>query len=595
MNPIVPLALGTATVAALVLALRGKTPAPGPGPIYLSGAAGKRQFEIRHVGEGYSWSVKGDRAEEGADTDSGTAIVTMFESAFSGNSADLVTGSVAKGSDSGLAGSFTIHREDAQRWGWILSKPAPDQASSLGSGDSTNRGGATLEALAAIAPYTDWIVNLPSPQGGIGPMQGGPSVAQPNFQSRNGIIISPTSVSAIDLPTWIAYAGQLVVQSFADHLEPAQIHDMLLPEIQAPQTVRYTGKMYAKVLAEMSASLDAWHANKYLSFAPLAYQLAAQAIGANISVPGKLGRVKGRPIVVRLAGEHYEWLVWSSGNRAADTSAYATGEAKRMAVAWAQAVKAAAAGPGQPQGQPPQDDQGQQPEPPPPKCTFLKTTSFSRNLPTAAVQQHGEKEIKIWEAPSGVCTRFTLRLGVCLMPAGGGTFGALDFYTKDQQGDGPLVAAENDNVTIMLERADGSAVDWWLFRSPVTWKRQYQIDLAYDGSDIDILSTQRIDAPDVDSCPDRARRWPGLGDDHYKIGVWHGQFLHDLVSKNWTSQPDAHIRTEGRKLYYSISYLGLPYFKAGTEPSTFHTLGVRDDKKTSYTIGFKIRAEGTEP
>ena len=594
MSPIVPIAIGGVSLAALALALRGKTPPSTEGPVYMKGAAGTRQYEVKRVGPGYAWYISGDKVESGSDTVSGTALTTMFERLFTSNTTQVVTGQVAKGSEPGMAGSFTVHKEGSI-WGWLVSKPSPDQATALGTGDSTSRGAATLAALGAIAPYTDWIVGVPSPVGAGAPGQ----ASLVDFEQRNGLIITSSSVSAFDLPTWLAHAGPIIAGAM-----PAPEHQgsnggvaahmlSLLFGFEDPKAYKYTSKSYAQVLANMTATLDSWEQDKYLSIASVEYTLAAQAIGAIIPTVGKIGRVKGRPVVVRHYQGGYEWLVWPAGNRTADANAIATGEAKTLFKAWQEAVKAASSGlqggggivgPGQ------VDQPGKAP------CVSLKTSALSRNIPAATMLARQEKDVKIWTPPTANCNRFTLSIGVCLTPHGGGTFGMLDFYTEGQTQDGPLAKAEQDDVTFMLERHDGSQVDWFLFRKPLAWKRQYQVDVSYEDGVIDIISTKRVDMPEVDACPDRSRRWPGLGDDHYKIGVWGGGLgVEEIHTKNWTSQPELSLRVDGKSLIANVKVYGLPSFDTGHHPSQNRVFAVRQpEKKTSYAIGFKIRSEGKQ-
>ena len=581
---IIPLAVGGVSLAALALVMRGGKPKEISGPTYLKGAVGKRQFELRRVGEGYAWEVRGDEEGSGSDSVSGTALVTMFEFAFTNNPADKVTAQIAKGSEPGLAGSFSVVKEDGMRWGWLVSKPAPDQAAAIGTGTQTSRGAATLAALGAIAPFTDWIVNLPSAVGGEAPV--GAAMLVP-FEQRDGLTITSAMVTAFDLPTWLAHAGPIVLQVMAQPPTSEQAAHVFAA-LGLPVDRKYTGKTYAQVLSAMSSTLTKWSQNKYLDVSPVEYTLAAQAIGATIPLPGKTGRVQGKPIVVRVDGSHWDWFVWSPGNRRADEASIASGEALSGQKAWIAAIEAAKKAPDLGLG-PQQDQPGKKP------CKHVKTTTLSQNLPATSFEDRTEREIKIWTAPTTACTRYTLRMGVCLIPSGGGTFGALDFYTKHQQGDGPLVAAEQDEAEFRISRLDGTRVDWDLFKVPVTWKRQYELQLRYVNGALDVLSTTRIDAPEVDACSDRVRRWPGRGNDRYKVGKWKPKIGEDVIDiKNWVSQPEFSVKADGKKLIVVIAYMGLPRFKAGTAPSQFKLFAADESKKTAFTVGFKIHAEGHE-
>ncbi len=576
---IIPLAVGGVSLVALAIAVRGGKPPSVGGPTYMKGAAGKRQFEVKRVGEGYAWTMAGEREESGSDADSGTALVTMFERLYTGNATDVVTAQVAKGSEPGMAGSFTVHKEDATQWGWLVSKPSPDQVNAIGTGEQTSRGAATLAALASIAPFTDWIVNLPSPVGSTMPEPVVPSQAS-FVEQRDGLLITATNVSAFDLPTWLAHAGPIIAEAMQQGAGVQEIFNAL----ELPTGHKLNGKLPAQAVTRMRSTLDAWDKGKYLEIASVEYTLAAQAIGATIPLPGKTGRVAGHPIVVRTDGNHFDWLVWAPGNRRSDAAAVASGEEPTMNKAWLAAIAAAKQGPGiavpPPQGQPGQG-----------ACHYKKTTSKSVNLPAATFDDRIEREIKVWSVPSGVqCSRYKLTMGVCLIPAGGGSFGALDFYTKHQTQDGPLTA----DVTVHLERHDGSMVDWFMFRKPIAWKRQYEVDVSYEDGKLVVHSLKRIDEPEVDACPDRERRWPGIGDDHYKVGKWREHVGEDeIVVKNWVSQPEFSYDVDGKNLVIVISYLGLPRFKSGSGAQN-HILAAEDGKKTAFTLGVKIRAEGQE-
>lgn len=595
MNPILPIALTGAALAALIAAFsRKKGPTPEPldvAPLLMAGAAGAKQYEIRKVGPGYAWYVKGDKEGAGSNANSGQAILEMFEFVYTGNNADVVTGHVAKSpSEDGLAGSFTITKEEAMHWGWLVSKPSPDQASSLGSGDNSNRGSATIAALTVLAEYTDWIVGLPTLQGGDAPGEPDPlpepGVVTLTHYQLHGLEITPTSVAAFDLPQWIEYASPIIGQAINDGLNPVELHNALgMHGLDVTTTpIKYTGKSHAQVHAAIQKYLDQWSAGKYLELDPIQATIAAAAVGAKLSTIGKKGYVKTKPVVVLKTAGKYRWLVWIPGNRRGDQFALFQGEAARPNKAWSEAVNAAAGPDTVAGGGPPIQscDEG------------VKTISFSRNLPSSTFLKTWDKEIKLWEPGSIECLHYTVDIGVCMVPTGGGSFGSLDYYLTDvSEGEVPT-KGDADEVTFAIDRhpAYGAPMDWSGFRVPLAWKRQYRIEISYIDGELKIENTQQLVNPNVDPCPDKTRRWPGLGDDHYVIQTWKRRVGEGpkLVVNNWTGQPALSLFVEGKNLFANVHYKGLPYFEGAGDPTFFKTHGADPNKKNGYTIGFKIRS-----
>lgn len=602
MNPFVPIVLTGAALTAIIAAFsRKKGPTPGPidaAPLLMAGGAGTRQYEIRKVGPGFAWYVKGDREGAGSDTKSSQAILDMFEFLYTGNNTDIITGYVAKSaSEEGLAGSFTITQQGSKQtdlqaalaiWDWIVSKPAPDQSSSLGSGSDANRGSATINALKVLAPLTDWLSGLPDLQGDPGaPDPTAPDPIEPttfelNHYQLHGLDVSKTTVAAFDLPQWIEYAYPIIEANFG--ASPADLHELLGLSVLA-DTRKFTGKTEAQVLAAMQKYLDQWTSNKYLELDPIQTALAAAAVGAKLSTIGKKGYVKGKPVIVVKTPTRYRWLVWPPGNRRSEQYALFQGEAMLPAKAWNEAVNAAA-GPGTVQGggAPIQScDEG------------VKIVSLSRNSPSTSFEESWDKEIKLWEPGSVECRHYTVDIGVCLVPTGGGSFGALDYYLTDV-GEGEVpTKGDADEVTFGIDRhpAYNAPMDWYLFKTPIVWKRQYRIEVSYIDGVLQIQNTQQQTIPDVDPCPEKTRRWPGLGDDHYVVQKWRkvqGQ-APTLSTVNWTSQPALSLFVEGKNLFANVNYRGLPSFKTyAGEPSVVKVQGADPAKKNSYTIGFKIRS-----
>jgi hypothetical protein len=603
MNPLLPLLLAGGGLGLLALILRGRgqpqTPDPQDAPVILfAGAAGERQFEMRRVGPGYGWNVRGSQEGGGSDTSSGLAIVSMFEFLYEGNSADIVTGHVID-SDKTPVGSFTVTRESATRWAWLVSKPQ-GQTGSLGSGDNANRGSATIAALNVLAPYTDWITNLPTivgdgPQGDpldpndtdglnpIDPIDGTPF-------GQHGLTFGPDTVSVYSLPEWLDYAAPIVRPLVGQGATASEIHDALgLHDL--PNTTKFKGKTHGQVLNTMLAYLNQWEQQKYLEVEPIERTVAAAAVGAVIpSVTGnRKGLVKGKPVVVKRAPNGvYEWFVWPVGNRRGVEFAMFAGSEFRSYTAWNKGVNAAA-GPDTVEG-------GGAPVQ---NCdtTIYNYSSPSFNTPSRDFQTSWEKTIKIWQYSSQAeCRVFTIDVGLCMIPAGGGSFGSLDYYVDGlSEGDVPSVgdAAEID-FGIARHPAYDAPMDWWRFEKPLAWKRQVRLVVVREDGQLSIDSVEQGDF-DVDACPDVTGRWPGQGDDHYVIQTWKKAAPRDeLTPKNWRGRPELTFVIDGNKVNAHIKYTGLPFLQPGTAPSLFKTFGATPNKKNSYTIGFKIRYQGEQ-
>lgn len=609
MNPIIPIAIGGAAVTALVLALKGKgkqiPDPPGLPKIYMKGAAGARQFEMRRVGPGYAWTVSGEKEGAGSDSNSGNALMSMFEFLYTGNNADKVTGSIAKGSDEGMAGSFSIVREEALRWSWIISKPAPDQQSALGSGENVNRGAATIEMLATIEPFTDWITNLPSLQGGGGPDpldgddgegaeldpdidDGGDVPIDPTLMNH-GLVITPESVAVANLEAWLAYAAPIVADGIQQDHTAEQIHTALgLDELDADK-MKFSGKTHGQVLNTMLAYINQWDQQKFLELDNVQRTVAAAAVGVKIPTVGKKGLVKGKPVVVvRQPNGVHVWRVWPVGNRRGDQFAMFTGSEYRLMPAWNEAAKAAA-GPGTVPGGGAPIQSCDEPS---------KTSSPSSSLTAATFLESKTKKIQIWTPGSADCHRYRLMIGVCLRPDGGGSFGGLDHYVDGlSQGDQPKEdAVLHNDYGIDRHPAYDAAMDWWRFEAPLAWKRQYQVDVSYVDGQIEVIEAGQINLPQIDPCPNVTSRWPGYGDDHYVVRTWKAaprQHEHDTI--NWTSQPILQLSTTGKNLFMTVDYTGLPFLKAGDLEYTpqgepMRLMGADRSKKTSYTVAFKIQS-----
>lgn len=601
MNPIVPVALATAAVAALIAFTRKKGgPTPDPidvAPLMMQGAAGTRQYAVRKVGPGYAWSISGDKVDQGSHAISGTAVMAMFESLYSGNNADNVTGHIAKSpSEDGLAGSFSISKQDPVRWAWIVSKPAPQQADSYGSGDSTSRGAATLAALKTVADYTDWLTGLAEPQGGADASL---------VRQHHGVLISGVSVSAYDLPQWLEWARPKIENAINGWTDSetatdiaTQIHDLLeLHDLGAG--VKFTGRTHEQVLAAMVKPLQEWHESKYLELDSIQYTVAAAAIGAKLHTLGKKGRVKGHPVIAIRGTPRAKWYVWQPGNRRGIQLASISGEELTVLKAWAAASAAASGGPL------PGDVAGGGQDSPtagiPPGCDGqVKVSSFSRNLPSSTFLEMWERDVKLWTPPSPKCTRYTVKVGICMRPSGGGTFGELDYYVEGlSQGNAPS-KGDADEITFGIARHAASPehlMDWWLFQTPLAWKRQLIVECRYIDGKVSIEDTSWETDAGVDPCPNFDRRWPGYGDDHYVVQTWQKKIgeAPKLRAENWTGQPDVEIFADGKNLYTKIKYKGLPQFKTfAGEPTVVKKHGADPNKKNSYTAMFKIVAEGAE-
>lgn len=400
---------------------------------------------------------------------------------------------------------------------------------------------------------------------------------------EHGLAFRPTRVDLSNLGAWLAFARPIITIGITRGMNATEIRNELgLGLAQVPGTMKINGRTQGQLANAMQTYLDQWKAKKFLELDTIQTTVALAAVGAKSASVGKKGRVGGRPVIVRRAKNGSSvWHVWAEGNRRGDSHAIANGRAARQFTAWNQAVAAATPG-----------------------CAALEKSEVVRDIPAATFLESFDRAVKIWSPSANDCESYALFVGVCLVPKVEG-FGALDYYVAGLEGDEQPHDTEGRDLGIMRHpAAEIDGVDWRVWQKPITWKRQYRVTLSFVDGVLGIQSIENVDEPGMDPCPDRVRRWPGIGDDRYVIQTWarpddyqgswgEGDPRRETEPKNWHSQPELSMHVQGNDLYVDLSFSGLPYFTTPTETSVMAIAADRF-RTNGYTLRVKVNARGKE-